>query len=356
MGCSSRKRGGTFWLPAVSLHETFMAELIDYLQDPASYPENTKEITLVQTHISWVLIGDKYVYKVKKPVNFGFLDFTTLKKRKFYVIEELRLNARFSPSVYLEIVPISQKDDSFAVGDESNIVEYALKMRRINEDQMLHRLLAAGKIKAAEFQRIGAHLAKVYGTIESNDKARSFGTLDTISFNVKENFDQTRKYIGGPVSAEMFTAIEGWSLKFMEDNGALFKRRIVKGCIKECHGDLHLQHICMEADDIFIFDCIEFNERMRYGDVASDVAFLSMDLDYHGRSDLAEAFVKAYVEASGDEDLLTVLTFYKVYRAYVRAKVTSFMLDDEGIAKEMYAEVASRAAEYYDLAHSYVNA
>lgn len=333
-----------------------MTELIDFLRNTASYPENTKEITFVQTHISWVFIGDEYVYKVKKPVNFGFLDFSSLPKRQFYVSEELRLNARFSPSVYLEMVPISQKGDSFVLGDDSNIVEYALKMRRISEDQMLYKLLADGKISADEMQRIGAHLAEVYGTIESNDKAKSFGNLAIISFNVEENFDQTKKYIGGPVSAEMFSAIEGWSRKFMEDNQALFERRIVNGCIKECHGDLHLQHICKEADDIFIFDCIEFNERLRYGDVASDVAFLSMDLDYNDRSDLAEAFVKAYVEASGDEDLLNILTFYKVYRAYVRAKVTSFMLDDEGISREMYAKAASSAAQYYHLAHSYVNA
>jgi aminoglycoside phosphotransferase family enzyme len=333
-----------------------MTELIDFLQNTKSYPENTKEIIFVQTHISWVFIGNEYVYKVKKPVNLGFLDFTTLKKRKFYVNEELRLNARFSPSIYLEMVPISQKGDSFVLGDDSNIVEYALKMKRISEDQMLYKLLLAGKISAAEMQRIGAHLAAVYGTFESNDKARSFGTLDTISFNVKENFDQTRKYIGGPVSEEKFAAIEGWSLKFMEDNQALFERRMANGCIKECHGDLHLQHICIKDDDIFVFDCIEFNERMRYGDVAADVAFLSMDLDYNGRSDLAEAFVKAYVEASGDEDLLNILIFYKVYRAYVRAKVTSFMLNDEGISKERYAKATRSAAEYYDLAYGYVRA
>ncbi len=332
-----------------------MSNVIDFLKDAANYPEQTGTVNLVQTHISWVFIGDEYVYKVKKPVDFGFLNFTSLEKRKFYIEEELRLNSRFSPAVYLEIVPISARGDSFAINDDSNVVEYALKMKRISEDKMLYRLLAADKVTPADMQRIGAHLAAAYGRIASDDKARSFGTLDTVGTNVRENFDQTRKYVGGPISAEKFAAIESWSLAFMEENEDLFARRIANGCIKECHGDLHLQHICMDGAEIFVFDCIEFNERFRYGDVAADVAFLAMDLDYNGRFDLAESFVKSYVEKSGDSDLADILTFYKVYRAYVRAKVTSFMLDDDGISAEVREGATRNAAEYYDLAHAYVS-
>ncbi len=328
-------------------------ELIDFLQDPASYPENPSEVRFVQTHISWVFIGDEFVYKVKKPVDFGFLNFTTLDQRKFYVAEELRLNGRFSAEIYLDIVPISEVDGGFKLNDDSNIVEYALKMRRISEDQMLYKLLPAGKIGEEEMQRIGAHLAEAYGSIESDEKAKSFGRHYTE--NVIENFDQTRKYVGGPISQEKFDALEKWSLDFMKENEALFEKRITDGAIKESHGDLHLQHICLEGEKIFVFDCIEFNERFRFGDVAADVAFLAMDLDYNGHPELGEAFVDAYVNTSGDIDLLQVLDFYKVYRAYVRAKITSFMLDDAGISDEMKAQATKGAARYYDLAYSYIS-
>lgn len=329
--------------------------LIRFLQDPASYPEKPRGIALVQTHISWVFIGDDHVYKLKKPVNFGFLDFSTLDKRRFYTQEELRLNRRFSPDVYLAVVPISERDGTYRIGDGTNVVEYALKMRRISEDHMLHRLLERGSAGRDVLRRVGAHLARVYGTIASDDTARAYGGLEVISHNVTENFEQTAKYIGGPVSQEAYDAIRTWSVAFLGDRADVFRERVAQGRIKECHGDLHLQHICVDGGNISVFDCIEFNERFRYGDVASDVAFLAMDLDYNGHPLLADAFVQAFMEESGDAGLVHVLKFYKVYRAYVRAKVTSFMLDDAGLGDRAKAEALRTAGRYYELAHEYVS-
>jgi aminoglycoside phosphotransferase family enzyme len=203
-------------------------------------------------------------------------------------------------------------------------------------------------------ERIGQHLAKAYAAIPSDEKTRAFGSVDVISTNIVENFEQTRKYIEGPITQEQFDAIESWSLAFMRENAALFEQRAAQGYIKDCHGDLHLQHICVEREKIYVFDCIEFNERFRFGDVASDVAFLAMDLDFNGHPDLARTFVHAYTEASGDATLAKVLPFYKVYRAYVRAKVTSFMLDDPGLDERTKEEVFQRAKGYYDLALAYV--
>lgn len=328
--------------------------LVEFLSTPGSYPENPGNIRLVQTHISWVFIGDMYVYKVKKPVDFGFLDFTTLEKRRFYTHEELRLNKRFSPDVYLEVVPISRTRQTYAIGDDSDIVEYALKMKRIDENKMLYKLLEQGKVSEGDMARVGEHLAGIYANIASDEKARQFGTLEVISTNVEENFNQTEKYIGGPISAEEFDAIQRWSIDFMKNNASVFQERISGGHIKDCHGDLHLQHICIENQGIFIFDCIEFNERFRFGDVASDVAFLSMDFDYNGQSRLGDAFVDAYIRTSGDEDMRNVLLFYKVYRAYVRAKVTSFMLDDDTLNPSRRKTVFDTAKQYYDLAYRYV--
>lgn len=331
-----------------------MTSLVDFLQDPLAYPEGTGTVALVQTHISWVFIGDRYVYKVKKPVDFGFLDFTTLEKRRFFTREELRLNKRFSPDVYIAVVPISEKNGAFALGDETNVVEYALKMRRISEDHMLYRLLKQGAVTRDDLKRVGRHLAKVYQGIASDAKACAFGSIEVISHNIRENFEQTQRYIGGPVSRQSFDAIRAWSMDFMRDNLAAFEERVLGGHIKECHGDLHLQHICLNGDDITVFDCIEFNERFRYGDVASDVAFLSMDLDYNGRKDLAEAFAQGYIAESGDASMARLIRFYKVYRAYVRAKVTSFMLDDAGLDEATKATALQTAKRYYDLAHGYV--
>jgi uncharacterized protein len=328
--------------------------LVQAMLDPSFYPHHPRQVDLVQTHISYLFLCGDLVYKVKKPVDFGFLDFTTLVQRGYFCRQEVRLNRRFSPDVYLDVVPISFVNDSFVLGDETAVVEYTVKMRRINEEQMLYRLLHDGKVGPETMQRVGRHLAIAYAAIPSDEKARGFGALDVISTNIKENFEQTRRYIGGPVTKEAFAAIEQWSLSFMGKNKALFEQRKAQGRIKDCHGDLHLQHICVEGEHIYIFDCIEFNERFRFGDVASDVAFLAMDLDFNGYPQFGTIFVDAYTEASGDLTMSEVLSFYKVYRAYVRAKVTSFLLDDSQLDEKAKANGLRQAKRYYDLAYRYV--
>ena len=327
--------------------------LIQAMLDPSWYPHHPNEVELVQTHISYIFLAGRLVYKVKKPVDFGFLDFTTLEQRGFFCREEVRLNQRFSPDVYLAVDPISMVGNAYRLRDETAVVEYAVKMRRINEAHMLYRLLQAGEVTTATMQRVGKYLARVYAAIASDEKARAFGAMEVIATNVRENFAQTREYIGGPLSAKTFAAIEGWSLSFMEKEEALFAQRVAQGYIKDCHGDLHLQHICVEGDHIYVFDCIEFNERFRFGDVASDAAFLAMDLDSSGHPDFATVFAEAYAEAAGDDTVAGVLRFYKVYRAYVRAKVTSFMLDDPALDEAAKIEIVRRAKVYYDLALAY---
>lgn len=328
--------------------------LVDFMCDPSHYPERPSSIRLVQTHISWVFIGDDFVYKIKKPVNFGFLDFSTLEKRKFYTEEELRLNRRFSGDIYLEVVPISAAGSDYIIGDASRVVEYALKMRRISEDHMLYGLVKRNAADEEMLTRVGEHLGRIYLSIPGDETAQRFGGLDTIAFNVRENFDQTMKYVGGVLTRDAFEDIRAWSLDFMDKRKDVFDTRCRLGWIKECHGDLHLQHICVDGDRIYVFDCIEFNERFRYGDVASDIAFLAMDLDFNGRQELSRAFVQGYERASRDGRLSEVLTFYKVYRAYVRAKVTSFMLDDSTLDEDLRKNAFHTASLYYELAHRYV--
>jgi aminoglycoside phosphotransferase family enzyme len=333
---------------------TALPPLVQAMLDPSLYPHRPRQVELLQTHISYLFLAGDLVYKVKKAVDFGFLDFTTLEQRGYFCQQEVRLNKRFSPDIYLGVVPISCVNDSFLLGDETAVVEYTVKMKRINEEHMLYRLLRSGKAGPETMQRIGSHLARVYAAIPSDEKARAFGDLDVIATNIRENFVQTRRYVGGPITQEMFDAIEQWSHSFMQARRTLFGQRVSQGCIKDCHGDLHLQHICVEGEHIYIFDCIEFNERFRFGDVASDVAFLAMDLDFNGYADLARIFVDAYTAVSGDFTLSEVLPFYKVYRSYVRAKVTSFLLDDSALDEEAREEVIRQAKKYYDLACRYI--
>jgi len=336
------------------MRTTIFPPLVQAMLEPTFYPHHPPQVDLLQTHISYLFLCGDLVYKVKKPVDFGFLNFTTLEQRGFFCQQEVRLNKRFSPDVYLGVVPISLVGDSFRLGDETAVIEYAVKMRRINEEHMLYRLLHDGKAGPETMQRIGRQMAMAYAAIPSDEKARTFGALDVIATNVKENFAQTRHYIGGPVTKEAFASIERWSLSFMQAKRALFEQRMAQGRIKDCHGDLHLQHICVEGEQIYIFDCIEFNERFRFGDVASDVAFLAMDLDFNGYPQFGNIFVDEYTAASGDLTLSEVLPFYKVYRAYVRAKVTSFLLDDSQLDEKTKADGLLQAKRYYDLAYHYV--
>jgi len=329
--------------------------LVEVMSTRALYPHRPDTVEMIQTHISCIFIAGDLVYKVKKAVDFGFLDFTTLAKRKYYCEQEVLLNRRFAPDVYLGVVAITEgKGGDLRLGGRGPVVEYAVKMQRIPEEKMLYRLMDAGRVTEGDIERVGRHLARVYGNIPSDEGAQQFGTVAVIATNVLENFDQTRKYREGPVSKEAFDALESWSRSFMDNNAALFDLRRAQGHIKDCHGDLHLEHICIEDDAISVFDCIEFNERFRFGDVASDVAFLSMDFDFNGEPSLGDTFVNAYVDASGDASLCDVLKFYKVYRAMVRAKVTSFMLDDGGLDDAARDEAFRRAKQYYDLAYEYV--
>jgi uncharacterized protein len=327
--------------------------LVEFLLNPSSYPERPRSVRLIQTHISWVFICDDYVYKVKKPAVYDFLDFSTPEKRAFFTREELRLNRRFSPEIYVAVIPISEREGRFLLGDDSAVAEYALKMRHISEDHMLYRLIRENRIGPDGLDRVGRHLARIYRTIGSDEKAKPFGSIEVIEKNTEENFLETERYIGGAVSRQLWESLRSWSMGFIRDNRSVFNDRVRTGHIKECHGDLHLEHVWLHGDRIIIFDCIEFNERFRYGDVASDVAFLAMDLDFNGREDLSEAFVDGYVHESGDAGLKEVLVFYKVYRAHVRAKVEAFMLENGILGKKDKEKAMADAERYYRLACRY---
>jgi len=330
-----------------------LPELVEALLKPKAYPEAPQGVELVQTQMSFVFLTDNYVYKVKKPVNLGYLDYTTLEKRQFYCQREVELNRRLCPDVYLGVVPIIQGKGAIYIEGEGKIIEYAVRMRRLPQDAMMDVLLASNQVSPEMVTSVAQRLVEFHQKAETNATISAFGDLDTISQNTDENFTQTERYIGNTISPEQYRHINGYTDSFVEKNVSLFHKRIADGRIRDCHGDLHAAHICF-TNDICIYDCIEFNDRFRYCDVASEVAFLAMDLDHYGRADLSHSFITAYVDESQDKELLELLNFYKCYRAYVRGKVESFKLDDPHISQEEKARILAIARRYFQLAESYI--
>ena len=317
------------------------------------YPHNPQKVELFQTHISYVFIAGHYVYKVKKPVNFGFLDFTTLEQRKFYCEEELRLNRRLAPNIYLDVVPIMQDNSgNLSLGGTGQVIEYAVQMKRLPLDKMLKILLAQNQADKIIMDAVAEKVARFHRTAETGGKIDQMGSIQTIHHNTDENFEQTEKYVDVTIPAYQFHFIREYVKIFLDSNKDLLEKRIAQHKIRDCHGDLHLEHICV-ADDIIIFDCIEFNERFRFGDVAAEVAFLTMDLDYNGYTRQAEDFVHAYLKYSDDADLQALLNFYRCYYAYVRGKVISFRLDQKEIPEIERSEIKKTASKYFDLAYTY---
>jgi aminoglycoside phosphotransferase family enzyme len=322
------------------------------LLNPDIYPDHPQAVKFIETHISLLFLTGNNVYKVKKPVDFGFLDFTTLGKRKFFCEQEVKLNRRLSPTIYLGVVAITKEGNRIILDGKGELVEYAVKMRQIPEEFLMDKLLEKKQVSPRMIEAVSEKLVKFYFAAESNDLIQSFAKPERVKQDTDENFEQTEKYIDVTIPGEVYGAVKNRTNEFFRTNGKIFHQRIASDRIRDCHGDLRLEHIFW-GDEISIFDCIEFNERFRYTDVAADIAFLAMDLDYHTRQDLSEHLIHAFIGESGDQELTEVLDFYKCYRAYVRGKVESFRLDDPHIPGEDKKEALKRAQKYFNLAYRY---
>jgi uncharacterized protein len=334
--------------------EVNLPVLIQQMLQPGFYPhEVTEPIQLIQTHISYVLLTGDYAYKLKKAVNFGFLDFSTLEKRKHFCYEELRLNQRGAAELYLEVLPVTVVDDQHHLGGTGKPVEYVLKMRQFPQDWLFSTLFEQGKLTEAHLEDLGRVVAEYHAQSPTNDYIRSFGEVPQVRAAIDENYQQTNKYIGGPQTQQQFEATKKYTDNFFVERPQVFTSRIENNFIRECHGDLHLRNMALWDDKIALFDCIEFNEPFRFVDVMYDVAFTVMDLEARHRSDLANAFLNTYVEQTGDWEGLQVLPLYLSRQAYVRAKVTSFLLDDPNIPATAQEEAAKTAAAYYTQAYDY---
>jgi len=327
-------------------------QVVEALMKPEAYDEEPGQIELIQTHISFVFLTRDLVYKVKKAVDLGFLDFTTLEKRRFFCEKELELNRRLCKDMYLEVVPIN-RSNIIKIKGEGETVEYAVKMKRMPQEKMMNRLLEEGKVDRPLIDRIAKIIAEFHSKAETSKSISELGSLATIEINWKENFDQTQEFVDKTISVKNFKLILERIDDFMKNNVSFFEKRMADGRVRDCHGDIHSGNIFV-TDGIYIFDAIEFNERFRYSDVAADVAFLAMDLDFKERTDLSNFFVERYVKYSGDQELMKLLPFYKCYRAYVRGKVTSFKLKDPNVGSEEKRAATKEAKAYFKLANTYV--
>jgi aminoglycoside phosphotransferase family enzyme len=326
--------------------------LIQALLDPKAYPEQPERVELVQTQISYVFLAGEYVYKIKKPVDMGFLNYTTLEKRLYYCKKEVELNRRLCMEVYLGVEPITKDKGRYVIGGKGRAEEYTVKMRRLPQDAMMDAHLKQNKVTPEMVEKVAGILVDFHKKAATSEEITQLGGIDAIIQNTSENFSQTEKYFGVIIQPETYKHIKTYTEDFIKANDALFHKRMAEGKVRDCHGDLHAAHICFYRG-VCIYDCIEFIDRLRYTDVAADIAFLAMDLDHYGRQDLSVSFIKAYVSKSKDKELLKLLNFYKCYRAYVRGKVGCFQYDDKYISAGEKEKIAANARSYFKLAESY---
>lgn len=298
-------------------------QFIRALQSPACYRHQTGKIRLFETHISWVLLTGSYAYKIKKPVNFGFLDFTTLEKRRFYCDEEIRLNRRFAPHLYLQTVPISGRPEHPLMDVDEPVFEYAVKMKQFDPAQLFSLLADAGRLTEHEIDLLADTVAEFHRYAPPADRTAAYGSAESVEYEAMQNFSTLREHDTRKDLADSLRPLEQWSRNRFVRNRSLYHRRQQEGFVRECHGDLHLGNIVLIDSTPTVFDCIEFNPSLRFIDVISEIAFLVMDLCYHRQDRAAMRLLNRYLELSGDYSGLRLLNDYLVYRALVRAKIAT---------------------------------
>ncbi len=327
------------------------------LARPQAYPHAAPTPEHLQTHISDVFLAGDYAYKIKKPVDLGFLDFTTLEKRHQACLDEVRLNRRLAPQIYLGVMAVCEHGGQYRLAANCGadaVADYVVQMMRLPQTGLLDRVAGRGELTREHASEIARQVAMFHAHAERGPTIDAFATAQALAYPIMQNFEQTEKYIGQTITSAQFDRLRDYARVFLRDRAALFDARIRGRRIVDGHGDLHLRNMALFCGDVVIFDCIEFNQALRAGDVMNDIAFLTMDLDARGLSALGNRFLNDYLERTDDFAGLQVFDFYQVYRAYVRGKVTSFLLD--GDASDFEKDRACTDAKaYFALATRYLD-
>lgn len=336
--------------------------LIEALSRPEAYSHAVESVEVHQTHISVVFLAGPFAYKIKKPVNLGFLDFSTLEKRKYFCEEEVRLNRRLAAEVYLGVVPITSEPErhrgaciSLRTSPSADIVEWAVQMKRLPARATLEQHLLNGEVTEDQIRSVAQRIAAFHQQAESGPRISDFGKFDVVAQNARENFVQAEPLVGAAVSPTVFERVKALTETHLVCHQALIEKRAAESRPRDTHGDLHLDHVyffpeATPPNDLLMIDCIEFNDRFRYADPVADMAFLAMDLAFHGRRDLARVFSETYFQASGDAEGRQLLPFYTAYRAVVRAKVEGMELGEVEIELAEREAAAARARAHWLLA------
>jgi len=327
--------------------------LIQSLLQPFPYDHPVHKIELVETHISWVILTGKYAYKIKKPCNLGFLDFSTLAKRKYYCEEELRLNKRLAAPIYLDVIAITGTPGQPVLKDTGPVIEFAIKMIQFPQHVQLDHMLSSGKLDQHHVDTFAHTIADFHSNAPVARPDTDFSNPDHVYHAVAQIFDRIRQQSGAiPFDAEI-TALERWCKTAFGKLTPLFEQRKQDGSIRECHGDMHLRNLLWWNDQPIAFDCLEFDPDLRWIDILSEVAFLVMDLDSRKQQKWANRFLNTYLEQTGDYGGLPIFRFYLVYRAIVRAMVDLIRSDQPDIASTEKQEAETEFLSYLKLAHSY---
>jgi aminoglycoside phosphotransferase family enzyme/gluconate kinase len=327
--------------------------LIEALKQPAAYPHPVSSIREIQTHISTVLLTGDYAYKIKKPLDLGFLNFASLADRKRFCEEELRLNRRLAPQLYLDVVAFTGSPDKPRFDGDDAPFEYAVKMRQFDQDGLLDRVLARGELTLGHMDEIADRVTRFHAEAAIADDSMPFGTAEAVYAPMAQNFEQLAPLITDPEQKAQLERLEAWTAARYEELRPLLAARKQEGHIRECHGDMHLGNMAFVDGDIAIFDGIEFNDYFRWIDVMSEIAFLVMDLDDREAHAHARHVLNRYLERSGDYEGLRLLRFYQVYRAMVRAKVSSIRLSQGGLANAEREQILAAYQSYANLAEHY---
>ena len=295
--------------------------LVQALLDPQFYPKPPDTVTHKETHISHLFLAGELVFKLKKPVRYTFLDYSSLEKRRFYLEEELRLNRRLAPSVYLGITPITRDEFGWRLGGWAAPAEHVLVMRRLPDKRMLPFLLEAGQVTQEMMHELAELLARFHRSAEPVRAVDSAHYPALVRRQWCENIIELKPLLAQAIDRADLEAIDRFALNFIDAHGEFFARRAEQGWLRDVHGDLHAEHVCFAPEGIQVFDCIEFEPKFRQCDLAAEIAFLTMDLEARGHSGFVEPFLARYGELIQDDEFRKLLPFWKCYRALVRAKV-----------------------------------
>ncbi len=331
---------------AVEIQNQIQKEIVESLKKPGAYPHPVKYVDVKETHISWVFLTGDYAYKVKKAIKFNVVDYSTLEKRRLFAEKELALNKRLCDPIYISVARIVKENGKIKISDSGEAIEYALKMKEIPQEKLLSSMLEKNGVGEELVEKIAKIMVDFFNRTDGSDKR-----IINNFIGLKKKFWDSC-FVSVREFREPHEDIENRVKSFFEDNKEILDKRIKEGKIKDLHGDAHSRNIFVDGDDVYVYDCIEFDDELRHEDIAYEIAALSMDLDFHNRHDLSQHYIDTYLQLSGDSDAKKLFPFYLCYWAYVRGMVTGFQAANEADDGKK-EELQKTSEKYFRLAKNY---